>query len=87
LQQSAAWLYTTLVARAREAENFQFRLSPYRNANPLDDIRHTDETRYVRLNGRLYDAATVNQIAPETVERAPFWFENEGRATRRSGAI
>lgn len=30
------------------------------------------------LNGRLYEAATMNQIAPEQVEREPFFFEKEG---------
>jgi hypothetical protein len=29
-------------------------------------------------NGRLYDASTMNQIAPEQVERETFFFEVEG---------
>ncbi len=29
-------------------------------------------------NGRLYDATTMNQIAPEARDRPTFWFEQEG---------
>jgi imidazolonepropionase-like amidohydrolase len=34
------------------------------DANPLDDITNSDSVRYVMLNGRLYDAATLNELAP-----------------------
>jgi hypothetical protein len=30
------------------------------------------------LGGRLYEAATMNQVAPRHVERRPFFFEREG---------
>ena len=30
--------------------------------NPLENIRHTDSVRMVMLNGRLFDATTMNQI-------------------------
>jgi hypothetical protein len=30
------------------------------------------------LNGRLYDAATMTQVAPAAVPRRPFFFELEG---------
>ncbi len=33
------------------------------------------------LNGRLYDAATMNQVAPDEVERGSFFFEKEGGDT------
>ena len=33
--------------------------------NPLENIRHTDSVRMVMLNGRLYDAATMDQIGNE----------------------
>jgi len=46
--------------------------------NPLDDIRASQNVAYTMLNGRLYDAATMNQIAPEKIEREPFYFELEG---------
>ncbi|MEM6730647.1 MAG: amidohydrolase family protein, partial [Myxococcota bacterium] len=32
--------------------------------NPLESIRNTDSVRMVMLNGRLFDAATMDQIAP-----------------------
>jgi len=39
------------------------------DANPLENIRDTDKVRQVMLNGRLYDARTMNQIGnhPDTV--------------------
>jgi len=45
------------------------------DANPLDDIRLSTKLRYVLANGRLYDSATMNEIAPEAKPRAPFWWE------------
>ena len=33
-------------------------------ANPLDDIRNTNRIRYVMKNGRLYDAATLDETWP-----------------------
>ncbi len=47
-------------------------------ANPLEDIRNTDHIRFVMLNGRLYDASTMDEIAPTPREREPFWFERPG---------
>jgi imidazolonepropionase-like amidohydrolase len=43
--------------------------------NPLENIRNSDSVRYVMLNGRLYDAATLNQIAPDAKTRPPFWWQ------------
>jgi imidazolonepropionase-like amidohydrolase len=34
------------------------------DANPLDDITNSDRIVHVMLNGRLYDAATLHEIAP-----------------------
>ena len=45
------------------------------DANPLDDIRQSTKLRYVLANGRLYDSAKMNEIAPEAKKRAPFWWE------------
>lgn len=47
--------------------------------NPLEDIRQTREVRWTMVGGRLFDAASMNQIAPAARERTPFWFE-EGAA-------
>jgi len=43
--------------------------------NPLENIRNTDSVRMVMLNGRLYDAATMNEIAPAARERLRFYWE------------
>ncbi len=42
--------------------------------NPLDDIRNTTSMRYVMLNGRLYDARTLAEIAPTPRKREPYFF-------------
>jgi Tol biopolymer transport system component len=44
----------------------------------LSDIRQSEHVVYTMQNGRLYDASTMNQIAPEQVERETFFFEVEG---------
>ena len=46
--------------------------------NPLEDLRNTDSVRYTMVNGRLYDAATMNEVGPQPRERAKFFFEREG---------
>lgn len=46
--------------------------------NPLDNIRASQNVAYTMLNGRLYDASTMDQVAPEAHEREPFFFELEG---------
>ena len=51
------------------------------DGNPLADIRRSEYVDYTMLNGRLYEAATMNQVAPERVERQPFFFELEGGDT------
>ena len=45
------------------------------DANPLDDIRLSTKLRYVLANGRLYDSATMDEVAPEARSRARFWWE------------
>lgn len=45
------------------------------DGNPLADIRQTDRVAQVMQNGRLYDAATLNQIAPVAKARKPMFFE------------
>ena len=44
----------------------------------LSDIRVSEKVAYTMLNGRLFDAANMNQLAPEAVERAPLFFERTG---------
>jgi len=43
--------------------------------NPLENIRNSDSIRYVVLNGRLYDASTMNQIGNHPEKRGPFYWE------------
>ena len=51
--------------------------------NPLVDIRNTTSARYVMRGGRLYDAQTLNQIAPDTATRnLPWWMA--ARSTDRA---
>jgi imidazolonepropionase-like amidohydrolase/Tol biopolymer transport system component len=45
--------------------------------NPLENIRNTDSVRMVMLNGRLYDAETMNEVAPNAHERLPFYWERK----------
>jgi Tol biopolymer transport system component/imidazolonepropionase-like amidohydrolase len=48
------------------------------DGNPLQDIRESEQVAWTMLNGRLYEAATMNQVAPAEVPRQPFFFEREG---------
>ncbi|MFM7204556.1 MAG: amidohydrolase family protein [Myxococcota bacterium] len=45
------------------------------DANPLENIRHSEQIKYVMLNGRLYDAWTLHEV--EGRQRKPFWFEQD----------
>lgn len=47
-------------------------------ANPLEDIRNTDNIAQVMLNGRLYDAATLNETVTGTRQRQPYFWEADG---------
>ncbi|MBV8502297.1 MAG: PD40 domain-containing protein [Paucibacter sp.] len=41
----------------------------------LKDIRQSDRIQYVMQNGRVFDAATMNQVAPLQTARKPLYFE------------
>ncbi|MFC3193990.1 amidohydrolase family protein [Marinicella sediminis] len=45
------------------------------DADPLADIQNSDQVSHVMLNGRLYEAGTMNQVFPEQVERPRFYFQ------------
>jgi imidazolonepropionase-like amidohydrolase/Tol biopolymer transport system component len=45
------------------------------DGNPLADIRQSDTVRQVMINGRLFDAATLNQIAPTVQPRRKLYWE------------
>jgi hypothetical protein len=44
------------------------------DADPLTDIRNTNTVRYVMKNGRLYDAMTLDQIAPTRQKLDNLWW-------------
>lgn len=48
------------------------------DADPTVDIRNSDKVNAVMLGGRLYDSATLNEVATGTRTRAPYWFEGPG---------
>ena len=43
--------------------------------NPLENIRNSESVQMVMLNGRLYDAATMNEIGNHPKERKPFYWQ------------
>ncbi len=45
------------------------------SANPLDDIRNSDKIEKVMLNGRLYEAATMNEVTTGARKRAKYYWE------------
>ncbi len=49
--------------------------------NPLDDIRNTNSIRYVMKNGRLYDAATLDEVWPrrKPLPTSQWWMAPERR--------
>jgi len=46
--------------------------------NPLEDIRHSESINMVMINGRLFDAWTMNEIGNHSRERQAFWWERDG---------
>lgn len=43
--------------------------------SPLENIRNSQFISHVMLNGRLYDASTMNEIGGRQKKRAPFYWE------------
>ena len=48
------------------------------DGNPQEDIRRSEFVSHTMINGRLFEAASMNQVAPGEVTRAPWVFEREG---------
>jgi imidazolonepropionase-like amidohydrolase len=46
------------------------------DSNPLEDIYQTDKIDKVMLNGRLYDAATLNETVTGERKSAPFYWQD-----------
>ncbi|HYI64637.1 MAG TPA: amidohydrolase family protein [Allosphingosinicella sp.] len=49
------------------------------DADPIQDIRNTEKISRVMLNGRLYDAATLNEVVTGDRRRRPYYWEIEGQ--------
>ena len=43
--------------------------------NPLDGIENSDSVEMVMINGRLYDAPTMNEVITGKTKRLPHWWE------------
>ncbi|WP_026317782.1 amidohydrolase family protein [Algicola sagamiensis] len=46
------------------------------DGNPLKDIRQSEKVAYTMINGRLYDAASMNEVGNYDNERQEFFFES-----------
>ncbi|UCG49435.1 MAG: amidohydrolase family protein, partial [Phycisphaerales bacterium] len=47
------------------------------DSNPLADIRRSQEIRYTVVNGRIFDARTMNEIGNHPRERGRFYWETD----------
>jgi imidazolonepropionase-like amidohydrolase len=47
------------------------------DGNPLADIRQSEKVLYTVVNGRLYDAATMNQAGNHPAPRAKYYWERD----------
>ncbi|MEP7132951.1 MAG: amidohydrolase family protein, partial [Acidobacteriota bacterium] len=45
------------------------------DGNPLQDIRQSEKVQWTMVNGRLYDAATMNESGSRERKRARYWWE------------
>jgi imidazolonepropionase-like amidohydrolase len=43
--------------------------------NPLQDIRQSEKVTWTMVNGRLYDAATMNETGSRERKRTKYWWE------------
>ena len=51
------------------------------DANPLENIRNTHSVRYTVVNGRIFDAAAMNEIGNHPRTRKAFFFQQPGNET------
>jgi imidazolonepropionase-like amidohydrolase/Tol biopolymer transport system component len=51
--------------------------------NPLEDLRKSDDVKYTMINGRLYEAATMNEVGNRERKRRPLFWEREGGEAAR----
>lgn len=50
--------------------------------NPLEEIRNTESIIYTIINGRIYDANTMNEVGNYDKKRLPFYWENDKFSTK-----
>jgi imidazolonepropionase-like amidohydrolase/Tol biopolymer transport system component len=50
------------------------------DGNPLEDIRRSEAIHHTMVNGRLYDASTMDQVGNHPREREPLFWERERAA-------
>jgi imidazolonepropionase-like amidohydrolase len=48
------------------------------DGNPLEDLRHSASVRYTMVGGRLYEAATMNEVGNHPRARPKLYFERAG---------
>jgi imidazolonepropionase-like amidohydrolase len=58
------------------------------DANPLENIRNSESVHYTVVNGRVFDAATMNEVGNHPRTRRQFFFQIPGDdvAGRSTGA-
>ncbi|PKV63175.1 amidohydrolase family protein [Pontibacter ramchanderi] len=49
--------------------------------NPLENIQNSEHVRYTMVNGRLFDAATLNEVGNYERKPGKFWWENNKYAS------
>lgn len=47
------------------------------DANPLENLRHSEAIRWVMVGGRLYDSMTMNEMGNRERARGPLFFERD----------
>ncbi len=57
------------------------------DGNPLENIRLSENVSYTMVNGRLYEAATMNQIGNHPKERGSLWWEMSRAWEKRDGVV
>lgn len=55
------------------------------DADPTKDIRNSDKVAKVMINGRLFDAATLNEELTGTAKRPAYWWEGKDGASAWPG--
>jgi Tol biopolymer transport system component/imidazolonepropionase-like amidohydrolase len=57
-------------------------------SNPLEDIRNTSTIRYVMMNGRLFEADSLDEIYPRRRAQEPlWWWDRDPDAARLPGIV